>query len=214
MPPRSGTAWPPKTSAVHRYSRNLRRSRLSLRDSRKRGVGSANSVSRVRPRIRAPDPGEPPRQRQFLAAMMQLYLPRKAGVAVVVSSVAANSEMAGRTPYAATKADCPMLVRNAANDLYVAGRPDQSLGEIVVNGVAPARVETALMINNLRLLREGPAASRQRRLPSENSAVPSTPAKSSPGVCSRLAGSSGNRPPHFGHDLSTRRARELLRIAN
>jgi NAD(P)-dependent dehydrogenase (short-subunit alcohol dehydrogenase family) len=92
----------------------------------------------------------------FLAAMMQLYLPRKAGVAVVVTSVAAHSEMAARTPYAATKAGLSMLVRNAANDLYVAGRPDHALGEIVVNGVAPARVETALMINNLRLLREGP----------------------------------------------------------
>ncbi len=92
----------------------------------------------------------------FLAAIMQMFLPRKAGIAVVVSSVAATSEMAARTPYAATKAGLSMLVRNAANDLYVAGRPDQSLGGIVVNGVAPARVETALMLNNLRILREGP----------------------------------------------------------
>lgn len=92
----------------------------------------------------------------FLAAMMQIYLPRKSGMAVVVSSVAAQSEMAARTPYAATKAGLSMLVHNAANDLYVAGRPDHSLGGIVINGVAPARVETALMINNLRLLAEGP----------------------------------------------------------
>jgi NAD(P)-dependent dehydrogenase (short-subunit alcohol dehydrogenase family) len=92
----------------------------------------------------------------FLAAMMQLFLPRKVGVAVVVSSVAAQSEMATRTPYAATKAGLSMLIHNAANDLYVAGRPGHSLGGMVVNGVAPARVETALMINNLRILREGP----------------------------------------------------------
>ena len=91
----------------------------------------------------------------FLAALLQFYVRRRRGFATIVSSAAASTQMANRTPYAAGKAGLSRLITNAANDLYVDGLPDFKNGKIVVNGVEPARVRTALMDNNLRIIREG-----------------------------------------------------------